>query len=318
MNRRLKQIEDKLEQCTKTVDTNTEKIKEVEKKVEGLSSELKKEGEKTVKLVKQGERSVYEEMRERETRRLNVVFFGIAELNEREATGKDKMAWDRKSCCNIFEALRLDMGEEAVKFCRRVGEKGEGPRPLVAGLWTEADRAKLLKNAKKLEDTVFSDVSVGIDLTKVQREEEKEMKKEADRRNTQLAEQDKSKNLQWLVVGARGEKRIIKAVPREQPAQRGRPTGRGRGTTTRRGGRGNATGANTIPMGPRQGPTQTPPEAETVEEEVSDEEMEETEETETEPEEHETATDRATTKKDNRLKRKGSGGRAWGAPPEKR
>jgi hypothetical protein len=41
MNRRLKQIEDKLEQCTKTVETNTEKIKEVEKKVDGISSELK-------------------------------------------------------------------------------------------------------------------------------------------------------------------------------------------------------------------------------------------------------------------------------------
>jgi hypothetical protein len=53
----------------------------------------------------------------------------------------------------------------------------------------------------------------------VQREEEKEMKKEADRRNTQLAEQDKAKNLQWMVVGARGEKRIIKAVPREQPGE---------------------------------------------------------------------------------------------------
>ncbi len=37
MNWRLKQIKDKLEQCTKTVDTNTEKIKEVKKKVEGLS-----------------------------------------------------------------------------------------------------------------------------------------------------------------------------------------------------------------------------------------------------------------------------------------
>ena len=69
-------------------------------------------------------------------------------------------------------------------------------------------------------------------------------------------------------------------------------------------------------MGPRQGPTQTPPEAETVEE-VSQEEMS-TEETETKPEEHEAVTDRPTTKKDNRLKRKGSGGRAWGAPPEKR
>jgi hypothetical protein len=49
---------------------------------------------------------------------------------------------------------------------------------------------------------------------------------------------------------------------------------------------------------------------------VSEEEMSETEETETE--EHEAVTDRPTTKKDNRLKRKGSGGRAWGAPPEKR
>jgi hypothetical protein len=164
---------------------------------------------------------------------------------------------------------------------------------------------------------VFSDVSVGIDLTKVQREEEKEMKKEADRRNTQLAEQDKAKNLQWMVVGSRGEKRIIKAVPREQPAQRGRPAGRGRGGTTRRGGRGGATGANTTPMGPRQTPSQTASETETVEEEASEEEMT-TEETETEPEENEAVTDRPTTKKDNRLKRKGIGGRAWGAPPEKR
>ncbi len=165
-----------------------------------------------------------------------------------------------------------------------MARREKAPDPWWQGSGQRADRAKLLKNAKKLEDTVFSDVIVGIDLTKVQREEEKEMKKEADRRNTQLAEQDKSEKLQWLVVGARGEKRIIKAVPREQPAQRGRPTGRG--------GRGNAKGANTIPMGPRQGPIQTPPEAETVEEEVSEEEMS-TEETE--PEEHEGPLRRRTT-----------------------
>jgi hypothetical protein len=30
-------------------------------------------------------------MRERETRRLNVVLFGIPELNEKDATGKDKL-----------------------------------------------------------------------------------------------------------------------------------------------------------------------------------------------------------------------------------
>jgi hypothetical protein len=43
----------------------------------------------------------------------------------------------------------------------------------------------LLKKAKKLERTAFSDISVAADLTKSQRDEEKDIKKRADRKNTQ-------------------------------------------------------------------------------------------------------------------------------------
>lgn len=130
MNRRLKQVEDKLDQCSKTVETNTEKIKEVEKKVDGLSSDLEKDGERTAKLVKQGEANVYEELRERETRRLNVVFFGIAELDERGATGKDKLAWDRKV---VLTSLRHCAWTWVKKLSSSVGElerRGRAP-----GLW---------------------------------------------------------------------------------------------------------------------------------------------------------------------------------------
>ena len=319
MNRRMKQIEDRLEQCSKETETNKETLKVMDSKVEKICEELKKKDEKTEKLVKQGESNVYEEMRERELRRLNVVFFKIPELNEKNATGKDKMEWDKKSCCNVFSALELDLGEKSIKFCRRVGEKGEEPRPLVTGFWTEMERAMLLREAKKLEKTVFSDISVTADLTKIQRDEEKDMKKEADKRNAQLSEQDKSKNLRWMVVGARGEKRFVKAVPRDQPAQRGRPTVRGRGTRGTRGGGvgGRTSGANNVPIGarPPQAPVITETESETETEAESDPGTEKEMESETETERgSQSTTERATI----RGKRKGSGGRAADAPPEKR
>ncbi len=65
----------------------------------------------------------------------------------------------------------------------------------MTGFWTEGERAALLKNAKRLEKTAFNNVNVAADLTKMQRDEEKEMKKEAERRNSELSEQDRAKNL---------------------------------------------------------------------------------------------------------------------------
>jgi hypothetical protein len=54
----------------------------------------------------------------------------------------------------------------------------------------------------------------------------------------ELTDQDKAKNLRWVVVGQRGEKRIVKMPDREKegawsgpPIRGGR--GRGRGTWTR-------------------------------------------------------------------------------------
>jgi hypothetical protein len=119
-----------------------------------------------------------------------------------------------------------------VKFCRRIGEKGEGPRPLIAGFYTETDRSKVLRYGKYLSETEFKDVTVGPDLTKVQREEERDLKEEAERKNEELTEDDRSKNLQWIVVGPKGEKRLIKAVQREREWTRG-----GRRTSGMRGGR---------------------------------------------------------------------------------
>jgi len=179
----------------------------------------------------------------------------------------------------------------------------------VTGFWTEMERAVLLRNAKKLEKTVFSDVNVAADLTKKQRKEEKEMKKEAERRNAQLSEQDQSKNLQWMVLGARGEKRLVKSVPRDPPAQGGRTPARGRGTRGARGNltRGRASGVNTIPIRNRASPVTMP--MVNTEEESTEEESEMEEQEEMEPE-------KAAEMTGNIRKRKG--GKSTEAPPEKR
>jgi hypothetical protein len=48
------------------------------------------------------------------------------------------------------------------------------------------------------------------------------MENEADRRNRDLSQEDRAKNLKWLVVGQKGEKRLIKTVERAAPtSQRG-------------------------------------------------------------------------------------------------
>jgi hypothetical protein len=100
----------------------------------------------------------------------------------------------------------------------------------------------------------YSDVNVLPDLKKRQRDEEAELKKEAERRNRSLTETDMSKNLHWVVVGARGERRLTKEkVDSERSYQARGGTARGGA----RGGRGVAlsrgrilTGANRSSMGP--------------------------------------------------------------------
>jgi hypothetical protein len=160
-----------------------------------------------------------EEMREREIRRKNVVMHRVGEAGEGVKTPEERREWDLQSCNNIFKALNLNMNsQEAVKFCRRVGEKGEGPRPLIVGFRREWQKEDVLENAKHLRNTPFADTVIVPDLTQEQRKEEAEMISEAERRNQELTQEDKAKNLEWMVVGARGERRIVKGQVRARGA----------------------------------------------------------------------------------------------------
>ena len=70
---------------------------------------------------------------------------------------------------------------------------------------------------------MFACVTIVPDMTKSQRKGELRLREEAERRNHEdLSEEDREKNLKWIVVGSRGEKRLIKGTEREEQNYRGR------------------------------------------------------------------------------------------------
>jgi hypothetical protein len=213
---RFQEVESRVVRSEAVVQEATKRVDNVEARQSKLEQEMERERERV-------RRERADEMREREIRRKNVVMHRVGEAGEDVKAVEERRAWDLQSCNNIFKALNLNMTcDKVVRFCRRVGEKGEGPRPLIVGFRREEHKEDVLEKARDLRNTPFADVMIIPDLTQEQRKDEAEMVIEAERRNGELTEEDKAKNLEWAVVGARGERRLLKAV-RRPAATRGRP-----------------------------------------------------------------------------------------------
>ncbi len=82
--------------------------------------------------------------------------------------------------------------------------------PLVVGFHEEADRARLLRSDTR--GTVFENMEVCPDLTKTLRQEETGMQEEAVKRNMNLSDEDRAKNLVCAVVGRKGAKRLVRRL----------------------------------------------------------------------------------------------------------
>ena len=250
---------------------NTTEIRRVDEDVAKLRKELE-EVKAKYKEMDETRDSKYvskEELRERDARKLNIIMHRVTEPGQEYHSGEERKKKDTEECRKIYRAIGLENVE--IKHCRRIGERGDEPRPLVVVQRTEEAKRLLLENARELRDTVYSEVGIVPDMTVQQRREEQDMVEEANRRNEEeLTDEDRAKNWVWMVVGPRGAKRLIKGVPRqyERVATEG---GRGRGGQHRgragaRGGyrqglRGRAvTGANAAPLRTTQATTRLGPE----------------------------------------------------------
>jgi hypothetical protein len=221
--RKVKEVEKKLEEVQKGLQDNTKGLERVDKNVEELRKEV---GE--VKNQTRMDTSKFltaEEYREREARRSNIVMHRVKESAAETAT--ERREADMSECSVIFREAGVANEAKEIKTCRRIGERGEVPRPLIVVMKKEAAKNAILEAAKNLRNTPHSDVSIVPDLTPQQRQEEVDLGGEAERRNREeLSEDDRQKNLSWQVVGQRGAKRLIKTFTRQQQEWQQRGAGR--------------------------------------------------------------------------------------------
>jgi len=204
------------EETEKRVTENEKGISRHEKDIEDVRRTMRQLAERMDQEQERRDGMVCEEMQEREVRRRNLVLHGVPEAPESVRGSRERTEWDKDRCQELFLGMRARTRKEDLRFCRRVGERGTEPRPIVIGLFKEDDKEHILSKARELNGTMYQNVSIVPDLTKKQRSMEAKMKEEADSRNRNLSAEDMRNNLKWIVVGRRGEKRLIKGVERDR------------------------------------------------------------------------------------------------------
>ena len=154
--------------------------------------------------------AVYKELRERENRRENLVIHQIPEASG-SMRGGDRREHDASLAMELFQFIGCPVRREEIKFIYRPGEIPESgrPRPVILSLMDESIKKRILSNTRKLANSKFERVSIIPDLTPQQRKEEEEQRKEVDKLNSELTH-DESLNWEWVLVGPRGRRRLIK------------------------------------------------------------------------------------------------------------
>ena len=197
----------------------TEQLAKLENKADQVTEgivRVEKEVETGMEKAKQEVRNeVSGEMKEREERDANVIFYGVAEESEPDVeTRREK---EKKKVEEIVAATGVDV-EDALVVKFRLGKwnaEDERPRPLLIRIEDEEKRARLLGNARKLAASQrWKKVYIDRDLTWAQRDEarkhDEKTWKEAESRTKEA--EDEGRAVKYISVGPRGKKRVI-SVP---------------------------------------------------------------------------------------------------------
>ena len=154
---------------------------------------------------------VLREMDERSLKENNLVFHRVKEASGGEA--RRRTTEDKDSIQLLLHEMDLDIVvEESTKFARRLGPRSDhsgvedrnDPKPLLVGFTHCHHTELILENSWKLgesENPAVRSVSVARDLTLRQRAGEKELYKEAARKNLTRSQEQLDNNMAFKVVG---------------------------------------------------------------------------------------------------------------------
>ena len=207
-----------------SVNSQKESIAATNLRVDNLDEKIDKVKADKENMKKETESSVFRELNEIKARKKNLVFHGIPEA-EASLAAKDKKDQDMTELVEVLSKIDVTIDVDSdVKACIRIGQKNnEEPdktRPLLIVFDKEDIRDSILKNARKLADTAYNDISIVPDLTKKQRIEESKLRKEADEKNQNMDEET-AKNWIYRCIGPRGEQRVERIRKKPENQSRG-------------------------------------------------------------------------------------------------
>ena len=199
----VKQMEmrEDIEHNKEEIATQKKRMDKVEKKVEDLDP---------AKIIEQSRDSMLKELRERDSRKDNLVIYQVEEPEM--VNGQERKEHDIKKIIELFEFMACPMTGDGIKFIFRVGERKDdrpGPRPIIICLKDSGARKYILENARRLASSKYERISITPDLTPLQRKEEEELRKEATSRNNNLDAEERL-NYEWVLVGIKGQRSLIK------------------------------------------------------------------------------------------------------------
>ena len=195
------EMRENIEANKQEIGAQKKRLEKVEKKVEELDP---------AKIIEQSRDNMLKELRERETRKDNLVFYQVEEPETTQ--GHKRKEHDVKKVIEVCEFLQCPITTEGIKFIFRVGEKRDdrpGPRPIIICLKDPGARKYILENTRRLASSQYGRISITPDLTPLQRKEEEGLRKEAETRNKNLNDEDRL-NYEWVCVGMKGQRTLIK------------------------------------------------------------------------------------------------------------
>ena len=179
------------EKTTEMEDDLTTSLREFSKKL------ISNKATEPAKTTSEPKSDVFEELKLREVKKRNIIIHGVSEPEGEKS--EDRKDADINEAVKISEVLDCGIQKNKITKCHRIGKfNKDKTRPLVVGFEDESDKISMLKNAPKLKDLSedLKKVSIVPDLTRKQREEEDELKNEAEKLNQSLTNNE-AKNFLW-------------------------------------------------------------------------------------------------------------------------
>ena len=179
LNRKVTAIEGKL-------DSNIEEVDKVKLDMDTVKTDVKKLKEKSNEASENSSASVFAELRDRDSRKMNIVVHNMEESDA--ATGRERADKDKVALATLCDKIEVELEISDIKFASRLGEQSpDSSRPLLIGFKDLKVKNDILNNAHKLSNSDDNDpwasVNVIQDLTKQQRKEELALRDEMKKKN---------------------------------------------------------------------------------------------------------------------------------------